>query len=75
METPAEEKKEVVEEEKIEDNTNRDLFGNVVKEEKKPEPKKKKNEVKEPRTGKKPIWTLLGDLFNEVGKEIDDSDV
>ena len=75
VETPAEEKKEVVEEEKIEDNTNRDLFGNVVKEEKKPEPKKKKNEVKEPRTGKKPIWTLLGDLFNEVGKEIDDSDV
>ena len=75
VEDPAEEKKEVTEEEKVEENTNRDLFGNVVKEEKKPEPKKKKKEVKEPRTGKKPIWTLLGDLFNEVGKEIDDSEV
>ena len=76
VETLAEEKEEVIEEEKVVDNTNRDLFGNVVKEEeKKPEPKKKKKEVKEPRTGKKPIWTLLGDLFNEVGKEIDDSEV
>jgi cell division protein FtsA len=40
-----------VNEEQEEDNKNRDLFG---------------NEVKEPRTGRKPIWTLLGDLFNEM---------
>ena len=66
VDTPVEEVKEVVEEEKIEDNKNRDLFGNVVKEEPKSKPKEKKKEVKEPRTGKKPFWTVLGDLFNEM---------
>ena len=55
-----------VNEEQEEDNKNRDLFGNEVKEETKPEPKKKAKKVKEPRTGRKPIWTLLGDLFNEM---------
>ena len=73
-EIPAEGKNE--EGEKVEDNENRDLFGNVVKEEEaKPEPKKKPKKVKEPRTGKKPIWTIFETLFNEVEKEIDDSDV
>ena len=65
-------------EEVVDDNQNRDIFGNVVPEETKPEPKKKEKKektVKAPRIGKKPIWHILGDLFNEVGKEIDDSDV
>ena len=73
-EIPAEGKNE--EGEKVEDNENRDLFGNVVKEEEaKPEPKKKVKNVKQPRAGKEPYWKILDTLFNEVGNEIEDSDV
>ena len=73
-EVPAEEKNDEVE--KVEDNENRDLFGNVVKEEEaKPKPTKKPIQVKKPRAGKEPFWKILDTLFNEVGKEIEDSDV
>lgn len=64
--------------EEAEDNKNRNLFGEEIKEEepkKKPKTEPKPKPVQNPGPKKKPIWTILGDLFNEVGKEIDDENV